>query len=396
MDEKEIFDEEPHETPMHDDADFAVLDDAMRSSRVGLIAADVKNSLNDVLKDYRKEPSNPVLRKSLDLALTAAVKLAVRGLLRRFPAMQQHGDDIEQDAWVRLLNQEKKDGQFLAKYDPNLEVRKQIYGYVWFNVYHASADIWKKLKATKSPPDTSLGEREKGEASSHDGDNVAGLTKAKRKTKKPGDYHEVSLSNFLDADETDAEEDRWRTEPKGMQVTEIPLNESETFLGEKDSFKRIGKLNHWLEQLADEMPGKTRSWLNDTGKLKQVHFKQNHSLIWRQWLAFSDSRFVGLTEDELGEEIGVSLAELKRYSSDAFEFMKQHPGYVDLLVLMIPTRNQKIGQSDMQAAEMKAAIEARGGRGNFRKLIHAWLVFHVKFDQHMAKAVGLQVSRRLG
>lgn len=391
MDEKEIFDEEPHETPMHDDADFAVLDYPVRPSRVGLIAADVKNSLNDVLKDYREEPSNPLLRTALVWALKAVVKLAVRGLLRRYPAMEQYGDDIEQDAWERLLKQEKKNGQFLEKYDSNLEVRKQVYGYVWFNVRNASADIWKKLKDARSPPDTSLGEHEKGGASSHDGDNVAGQTKAKRKTKKPGEYHEVSLSNYLDADETDVEDDRLRPEPKGMQVNEMPLNESETFLKGEVSFLRVGKLKNWLEQLADEMPGETRSWLDDTGKLKQVHFKQNHSLIWRQWLAFSDSRFVGLTEDELRNELGVSLAELKRYSSDAFEFMKQHPGYVDLLELMIPTRKQKIGQSDM-----KAAIEARGGRGNFRKLIHAWLVFHVEFDQQMAKAEGLQVTRRVG
>ncbi len=382
MNEKEVFDEEPNEAPMHDDADFALLDEEVRPSRAGLIASDVKSALNDVLKNYREDPGNALVRRSFLLALEAAVTLAVKGLQRRYPAMAMYGEEIKQDAWERLLNQEAKHGQFLANYDFDLEAKKQVYGYAWKNVWYASADIWKELKKTRSS-DTSWGDREKREAQRdaalYGGDRDSTLTN--KDAKKLGGYHEVSLSEFEADYKFAGEEGKRPMTPKSLQG--VQQNQTETFLRDENSFIRIGELKHWLEQMADEMVEQTREWQDATGKRKRVIFKHNHSVIWRQWLGFSDPKLIGLNEKKLSDKLGHSLPTVKRYSSEAFEYMRQHPGYLDLLELMIPKRKPKIGQSDM-----KAAIEARGGRGNFRKLIHAWLVFHVDFSQKLAEAGG--------
>lgn len=391
MNEKEVFDEEPNETPMQDDADFALLDEAVRSNRAGLIGAEVKNLLNDVLKDYREDPSNALVRNSFAYVLDAVVTLAVKGLQRRYPAMAMYGEEIKQDAWERLLNQEAKHGQFLANYDFDLEAKKQVYGYAWKNVWYASADIWKELKKTRSS-DTSWGDRENREAQRdtalYGGDS--GETPSNKDAKKSGGYHEVSLSEFEADDKFAVEDGKRPMTPKSLHVNYMQVTQTETFLRGEDSFIRIGELKHWLEQLSDEMVGQTREWRDDTGELKRVIFSNNHSLIWRQWLGFSDPKLIGLNEKELSDELGFSLPKLKRYSSEAFEYMRQHPGYLELLEMMIPKRKPAIGH------DIKAAIEARGGRGNFRKMIHAWLVLHVEFSKKLADIDRQQVVSRAG
>lgn len=358
MNEKEVFDEEPNETPMHDDADFALLDEAVRPSRAGLIASDVKSSLNDVLKDYREDPSNALVRGSLVFALEAVVTLAVRGLVSRAPWMWTYHEDIKQDVWEKLLQQEAKQGQFFDSYDFNFQGengKSQVYGWVWRIVRNAKEDLRLRLQ----------------------------------KGKKEG-YQEVSLSEFEADDKYAMEEGKQLTTPKNLHVRYLQQNQTETSLRDENSFIRIGELTHWLEQLADEMVEQTREWQDDTGKLKRVVFTHNHSLIWRQWLGFSDPKLIGLNEKELSDELGFSLPKLKRYSSEAFEYMRQHPGYLELLVLMVPKRKPAIGH------DIKAAIEARGGRGNFRKMIQAWLVWHVEFSKKLAETDGQQVVSRVG
>lgn len=325
-------------------------DASVSKRRVGRRPTD--EDMLDALKNYRLDTGDALGRGLLESCLDSAVVFAIRGFVRRFPDLAPSEEDLVQKVWLRLAKQKQKDGELLADYDPDLEVKRSVYSWVWYLCDMEIKDANEALKAQRSLM--------------------------------------VELSAF----EFAGDDDDKQALPEELKVFETPLRGSRI---------RVHTLMPWLVALANDMVGKELTLTLKNSRSKCVRFNSSHKDIWLQWLALKESDeggsaanyslldLNGLAEQELADRLGLPKKRIQDRTDEVFAFMLQHKDLPKYLDLMMPNSFSDAGEPrevrrdrmlqalktkkiDAEVDEKRAAPTS--GKTMFRALVAVWVRTH--------------------